>query len=51
MSCMVAFKADDDEQAELETYMKAHHFKNRPDFARVAVFAYVRKNKPERTIR
>ena len=44
MSSIVAFKADDSEQAELEAYMKAHHFKNFPDFARFAVFGYIQKH-------
>ena len=44
MSRIVAFKADDSEQAELEAYMKAHHFKNFPDFARFAVFGYIQKH-------
>lgn len=46
MSRIVAFKADDDEQAEIEAYMKARHSKSLPELARLAFFAYMRQNKP-----
>ncbi|GEM_PF-6454968 len=43
---MMAFKADIDEETEIDTYRKARHFKDRPSFLRFAVFAYIRQNKP-----
>jgi len=46
MSKMVAFKANDEEATEIDTYSKARHFRTLPDFARFAVFAYMRQNKP-----
>jgi hypothetical protein len=46
MSKMIAFKADDDEEAEIVAYMKARHIKSTSSFARMAIFAYMRQNKP-----
>ena len=46
LSRIVAFKADDAEEAEIVTYCKERHFKNVADFARFAIFAYIRQNKP-----
>jgi hypothetical protein len=46
MSKMVAFKADDAEAVEIDAYCKARHFHSLPEFARVAIFAYIRQNKP-----
>jgi hypothetical protein len=46
VSRMVAFRANDEEAAELEVYCKDHHYRSIPDFARHALFAYIRKNKP-----
>ena len=45
MSRIVAFKADDEEAAEIDAYCKDRHFKNIADFARFAIFAYIRQNK------
>lgn len=46
MSRMVAFKADTDEEREIVAYCNARHFHSLPDFARMAVFAYIRQNRP-----
>lgn len=43
---MVAFSVSEQEKAELDAYCEARHFKHTPDFARMAVFAYIRQNKP-----
>ena len=42
----MSFKADDEEQKEIEAYMKARHSKSLPELARLAFFAYMRQNKP-----
>ena len=46
MSRIVAFKANDEESGEIEAYAKARHFRDIPSFARFAIFAYMRQNKP-----
>ena len=43
---MMSFKADTEEEVEIDTYRKARHFKDRPSFLRFVVFAYIRQNKP-----
>jgi hypothetical protein len=43
---MVAFKANDEESAEIEAYAKGRHFRDIPSFARFAIFAYIRQNRP-----
>lgn len=46
MARMVAFSVSEAEKAEIDAYCSARHFKNVPDFARVAIFAYIRQNRP-----
>lgn len=42
----ISFGASDEEIAELDAYCRARHFHNLPEFARVAIFAYMRRSKP-----
>jgi hypothetical protein len=42
----ISFGASDEEIAELDAYCRARHFHNLPEFARVAIFAYMRRNRP-----
>ena len=46
MSRIVAFKADDEEADEIMCYLRSRHLKSLPEFARMAVFAYMRQNRP-----
>ena len=43
---MIAFKPTPEEEQEIAAFMAARHFKSKPEFARVAVFGYMRSNKP-----
>jgi len=45
MSRIVAFKADDEEEAEILAYMEMKHLKSFSDLARSALFAYMRQNR------
>jgi hypothetical protein len=46
MSRIVAFKADDEEEAIINEYMKARHLRSLPELSRTAIFAYMRQSRP-----
>ena len=46
MSRMVAFRATNEEEKEIEAYMKAKHLRSLPELSRTAFFAYMRQNRP-----
>jgi hypothetical protein len=42
----ISFGASDEEVAEIDAYCAARHLRDVPEFARMAVFAYMRQNRP-----